>query len=213
MNLSKYDFALTPREWDKIWHIDRRHWNALHAMALHCTGNVVEIGCFRGFSTAAFTEALNAGADFDLHLVDIEVTPQLRRVIALCDKPERIHLHETHSTEFRLLDASLWMIDGDHRFAACQDVLNALASDAGIICMHDTQAHVQGFTDCEGAYVAANALKAFARRAYIEDFGTLDPSKRKHGDWTHRGFLASFAPSAPQECQAACKSAIDASPW
>lgn len=212
MNLSKYDFALTPREWDKIWHIDRRHWNALHAMALHCTGNVVEIGCFRGFSTAAFTEALNVGANFDLHLVDIHVTPQLRRVIALCDKPQRIHVYETHSTEFRLPSADLWMIDADHNFAACQDVLNAIASNAEIIAMHDTNAHPEGFTECEGAYVAANALKGWQSRRYIED------KENRPREWTHRGFLASFDACTIQgnwkrKAYDACRSALDASPW
>jgi hypothetical protein len=206
MNLSKYDFAhdgFTPP-----WAIDKRHRSALYAMAMHCTGNVVEIGCFRGYSTAAFVEALNDGADFTLHLVDLKITDELRRVVSMCSKPDNIVIHETHSTEFRLTCADLWFIDGDHNFAACQDVLNALASNAAIIAMHDTQAHVHGFTECEGAYVAANALKAFPNRYFTED------SSKREREWTHRGFLISANTENPLSLKNAfleAENALDAS--
>lgn len=208
-DFSRYDFAhdgfMPP------WSIDQRHRNALYAMAMHCTGNVVEIGCFRGYSTAAFIEALNDGADFTIHLVDIKTTPELRRVVAMCDRPHRVRIYETHATEFRITDdlVSLVFVDGDHQFAACQDVLNAISSNAQIIAMHDTNAHPEGFAECEGAYVAANALKAWRSRRYLED------KAHRAGECTHRGFLASFDTSGirddwKQKAWDDCKAALDA---
>jgi methyltransferase family protein len=205
MNLSKYDFTRTPSHWKYDWCVDSLHRTALFEMAMCCTGNVVEIGCFRGYSSAAFVEAINQGADIHAHLVDIKVTDELRRVAGMCKFPERVTIHETHATEFRITDApvALFWVDGDHNFAACQDVLNAIVSDAQIIAMHDTNAHPEGFAECEGAYVAANALKAWPARRFLED------TKRREGLWTHQGFLASFSPSAPQKAYDACKAALD----
>lgn len=204
MNFKKYDF--THDGFNPPWAIDQRHRNALYAMAMHCKGNVVEIGCFRGYSTAAFVEAINQGADFTLHLVDIKITTELNCVIGLCKHAERIRVYEMHATEFRITHdlVSMVAIDGDHNFAACQDVLNAIVSNAQIIAMHDTNAHPEGFTECEGAFVAANALKAWRSRRFLED------KAHREGEWTHRGFLASFSPSAPQESYDACKAALDA---
>ncbi len=188
MNLSKYDFALTPKDWPMAWHMDDMHVRALHYLAKLCTGNVVEVGCFRGRSTAAFIEALNEGATFNLHLVDVKITPELRRVVGMCKRPELIHIHETHSGSFLLGGADLWVVDGDHTWPAVLDVLNALASDARCIVMHDTLAHIEGFAQCEGASLAAEALRHHRSRVCVED------CKRRDGMLTHRGLLASFDP-------------------
>lgn len=184
MNLSKYEFTLD--HYEPRWSMDDLHVRALHYLAMLCRGNVVEVGCFRGRSTAALAEALNDGADFTLHLVDVKITPELRRVVSMCRKPERVHIHETHSTSFLLDSADLWCVDGDHTWPAVLDVLNALASNAACIVMHDTRAHEEGFKECEGASLAAQALRHHRRRVYIED------AKRREGMLTHRGFLASF---------------------
>lgn len=186
MNLSKYHFTRTPKEWPYDWCMDDLHVRAIYELAKNATGNVVEIGCFRGRSTAALVEALNDGADFTLHLVDVKITPELRRVVSMCSKPECIHIHETHSTSFLLDSAALWVVDGDHTWPAVLDVLNALASNAACIVMHDTRAHEEGFKECEGASLAAQALRHHRTRFYIED------AKHRAGMLTHRGFLASF---------------------
>ena len=206
MDLSHYDFTRVPSGDDPDWCIDELHRQALFAMAMHCTTNVVEIGCFRGFSTAAFIEAMNQGAPFTLHLVDIKITDELRRVVSMCKHPERVRIHETHATDFRLTDrpVDLFFIDGDHNFAACQDVLNAIVSDAGIIAMHDTQSHRLGIPQCEGAFVAAEALKAWPSRQYVED------AKKRPGQWTHRGFLASFGETAPLSAISPCHAVLSA---
>lgn len=185
LDLSAYDFTKTPADWPHDWCIDDRHLRIVHDLALQATGNVVEVGCFRGRSTAAFVEALNAGADFHLHLVDIKVTPELRRVVEMCWHPDRITIHETPSRDFRLDSASLWLVDGDHTWPAVLDVLNALSSGAQCILMHDTRAHEVGFKECEGAALAAAALRARRDRYWREDWTT------RLGELTQRGFLAS----------------------
>lgn len=206
MNHSKYAFTRDESKGIPDWGMDSIHIEALHAMAIHCTGAVVEIGPYRGASTSAFIEAINAGAEFRLHLVDIRITEDLRRVVSMCKHPEWITLHETHANGFRIKDdyVSLVMIDADHNFAACLDVLNALASNAGIICMHDTNSHNVGIPECEGSCVAANALKDFSGRRYIED------AKHRDGQWTHRGFLASFSPYSAPAAFDSCKAVLDA---
>jgi Methyltransferase domain len=186
MDLSKYDFALTPDNWPFAWHMDDLHVMAIYELARSATGNVVEVGCFRGRSTAALVEALNDGADFTLHLVDVKITLELLRVIGMCRKPDRIKIHETHSTSFLLESASLWIIDGDHTWPAVLDVLNALASNAVCIVMHDTRAHEEGFKECEGSSLAAQALRHHRGRFYIED------CKHRDGMLTHRGLMISF---------------------
>lgn len=152
---------------------------------MRATGNVVEIGCFRGRSTAALVEALNRGADFHLHLVDVKVTPELMRVVKMCERPDRITVYETHSTSFLLVSASLWIIDGDHTWPAVLDVLNAIASGAECIVMHDSNAHVAGFKECEGASLAAQALRNHVTRPWIED------RDKRAGELTQRGLLVS----------------------
>lgn len=186
MNLAKYEFAKTPSDWEFCWNMDARHVSALYELALRCTGNVVEIGCFRGYSTAAFVEALNDGADFQLHLVDVKITDELRRVVSMCSKPENVHIHETHSTSFLMPSADLWFVDADHTWPAVLDVLNALASGARCIAMHDTNAHAAGFALCEGVSLAAQAIRHHTERFYLEDV------KRRICEDTHRGFLLSF---------------------
>lgn len=187
MNLSAYDFTKTPADWPLDWCMDLRHLRIVHDLAMHATGNVVEVGCFRGRSTAAFVEALNAGADFHLHLVDIKITPELRRVVEMCWHPDRITVHETHSSDFRLDSASLWLVDADHTWPAVLDVLNALSSGAECILMHDTRAHECGFQGCEGAALAAAALRAHRKREWVEDWTT------RSNELTHRGLLASYS--------------------
>jgi hypothetical protein len=169
--------------------MDRRHVEDLHNLAMRVPkrGIVVEIGCGRGASTSAFVEALNTGADFQLHVVDPSPRPEFNRVIALCSKIENIVVHQMRSENFRLPACDLWFIDGDHGWPAVADCMNALVSKARVIAMHDTRSYMHGMKDCFGSYLVAEALRADTARTWDED------AVVRRGEWTHRGFGVSTA--------------------
>jgi hypothetical protein len=191
MNLEPYSFAFDNAAPPMC--MDRRHVEMLHELAMQVPagGVCVEIGSHRGASTSAFVEALNAGKDFTLHIVEIWPTDSLRRVMAMCSKPDRIIPHYLSSQTFVVKPVDLWFIDGDHRAPAMVDLYNALACEAGVIAMHDTRAHVavRGLNGCMGTWLAALALSNHPGRVWHED------CERRPGEWTHRGFGWSCVPN------------------
>lgn len=194
MNFEKYSFAFE-NDRNPPWAMDRRHVALLHglAMAVPAGGKVVEIGCHRGASTAAFVEALNAGADFELHLVEPAPTPDLERVLGLCERRERVSCHARASEGFVLDDVDLWFVDGDHGWPAFEDVLGALCSGASVIAMHDTRSHGHGISGTWGAARAAWLLRRHPGRRWGEDY------EMRPGEWTHRGFGWSWPAGMPTE--------------
>jgi predicted O-methyltransferase YrrM len=191
MNIEPYLFAFDNEAHPMA--MDRRHIEMLHALAMDVPagGVCVEIGSHRGASTAAFIEALNAGKDFTLHIVEPWPTDDLRRVLSMCGKPDRIIPHYLASQTFVVKPVDLWFIDGDHRVPALIDLYNALACEARVIAMHDTKAHVatSDTNDCMGAWLAALALSNHPDRVWFED------CEKRPGEWTHRGFGWSSVPN------------------
>jgi hypothetical protein len=196
-SLNKYGFTLESRPGAPM-HIDDRHWGVLNKIAMRCSRNVVEVGCYKGRSTSAFIDAINRGAGFHLHLVEPNPTEQLAQVIALCDVPGRVTLYKTKSTSWRLPDVDLWFIDGDHGWPAALDTLNALVSEARIIAMHDTRSVRHGLKHCFGAELVADALIACEKRPFWED------AARRAGEWTHRGLFLSFDSEATKAAHLDC---------
>lgn len=181
-----YQFTHHPNGWDT----DDMHIHALHAAACLDLGVspgariAVEVGSFRGKSTAALIEALNKGFLDHLHIVEVKPTESLRQVIALANDPAAVTLHTQPFWDIDIGPISFAFIDGDHRWPAVADTLRALSLGARVIALHDTQAWPR-MADLWGSHLAAKTLKQFADRSWIED------AADRPGLRTFRGFLVS----------------------
>jgi hypothetical protein len=148
----------------------------------------VEIGSWRGTSTAAFIDAINAGVVKHLHIFEVSPKPEIYRVIALCHSPERVTLHQMPSWDVAnpVTSADFVFIDGNHTWPAIADTLQAMAWGAKVIAMHDTREWPKA-PECWGTFTAAGILKRAAGREWVEDF------EERPGMRTQRGLGFSIA--------------------
>lgn len=180
----KYQFALC----GTIAHMDEFHiqmlFIACRMVAKGGSGVAVEIGSYRGASTAALIEAVNLGYLTHLHIVEVKPNASLRQVIALCDFPDRVTLHTKPSWELELPHVDFVFIDGDHKWPAVGDALRSLTWGARVICLHDTCC-LHLYPDTWGSNLVARILRTAVGRKNFED------RKFRKGMNTHRGFLVS----------------------
>jgi len=187
-DFEKYRFAHDP-SWMPM---DEFHIHLLHTAAnLELDTPVgervaVEIGSYRGASTSALIEAVNQGVLGHLHVVEIKPTETLRRIIGMCDFPDRVTLHTCPFWETDIGAVDLVFIDGDHGWPAFADTLRALTWGAKVICMHDSQSHPV-IKNTWGATLSAGFLKDLKGRSFFED------AKSRSGLKTERGFFVSAA--------------------
>ncbi|SDB53712.1 Methyltransferase domain-containing protein [Desulfonatronum thiosulfatophilum] len=191
-----YQFVMEPDE--KIhWNMDFPHIQILYGLAM-MPGllNVVEIGSFRGASTAAFIQSQKDGAGFHLHVVEIK--PRWQLIAILNEMPKtRWSLYTEPIQHLDLPTPDLILIDGDHGAPALIDALAALCLGSGIIVMHDSQTHVTITNKNHwGAHQAAKLLKMHKDREWWED------CRQRPGMLTERGLFVSWPKSMPgvREC-------------
>jgi hypothetical protein len=169
---------------------DEYHVHLLHEAACLDTGVPlqqrvgIEVGSFRGWSTAALIEAINKGKLQHLHIVEPKPTPSLLRVIGMCAFPGRVTLHTQCYWELKIDNVDFVFIDGDHRWPAVADTLKAIADAPSMICMHDTHAWPR-LKDCWGSVLAAKCLRDIKGRECFRDF------EDRPGQFTFRGLLVS----------------------
>lgn len=100
---------------------------------------VLEIGCYDGYSTCGFLEALKAGKIEELHLCDVHFRDQLKRVVTHYGL--KVHFHEQPSLELLENDTNfdLVFVDGDHSESVAQREA-AILLKAGVktVFAHDT---------------------------------------------------------------------------
>lgn len=175
----------------KGWSMDLLHIRILRAACELDTGirphlrSAVEIGAFRGRSTAALIDALENHIIGELHVVEVKPTPELRRLII--DSPASAHIH-LHTRPFWELDLGinhLAFIDGDHRWPALADALACLTREIPIIALHDSHSHLIPIPGTWGAHTAANILRQSTSRHTWEDH------EKRPGLRTDRGFFIS----------------------
>ncbi|GAB6060790.1 class I SAM-dependent methyltransferase [Desulfonatronum parangueonense] len=191
-----YQFAMEPDE--KVhWNMDLPHIQILYSLAMMSgLQHVVEIGSFRGASTAAFIQSQKDGAGFHLHVVEIKPRWQLIAVLNRMPKT-RWTLHTEPIQHLNLPSPDLILIDGDHGAPALSDTLTALCLCSGIIVMHDSQTHV-AITEKNhwGAHQAVEILKMHKGREWWED------CRPRPGMLTERGLFVSWPKFMPgvREC-------------
>jgi hypothetical protein len=167
--------------------MDDRHIYQLYDAACsewQGTRVAVEIGSWKGRTTAALVTALTEWKLDHLHIVDVKPTAELRAVMAMVADQSKVTLHTVPSWECPIEKADFVFIDGDHRWPAVGDTLRALTWGASVICMHDSGSYPR-IGSCWGAKMAATMLKQYPNRIWVED------CKDREGEKTFRGFLAS----------------------
>lgn len=165
------------------WSIDARHRDWLYYEML--TGKyrrVLEIGSHKGYSTQAFLDALAAGAVDEVHLCELEPTPEL---LSLIDGKPGITLHRCPSVELLERDSrwDLVFVDGDHQPETClREAEILIAAKVPAVFAHDTSADPVKYPGCEGPPLAKRVYEA-AGYCLEED------ARNRPGERTDRGML------------------------
>jgi hypothetical protein len=136
--------------------------------------NILEIGCMFGYSTSAFTTALNNGANFDLTLCDVNFSQQVRNLV----KNLPVKLIQTPSRNVINADYDLIFVDGDHTLATVREEIELLlASKTKTIIVHDTHlieaVHFWGPVLAKGIFDTHPAYYGFTLHNSVEHFLSL----------------------------------------
>jgi hypothetical protein len=124
------------------WAIDKRHAQWLNEVLMSGKfDNVLEIGCYQGFSTRAILAAAKAKLVDYVTLCDVAIRPELRAVLAEYDLGDRVTVAETGSRHVLKKAAAfdLVFVDGDHsRRAVERETRLLLDAKVPVIFAHDT---------------------------------------------------------------------------
>lgn len=168
--------------------MDWRHVRMLHAMLVgECPRSVVEIGCARGFSTAAILEAVEgSGAIKTVDLIEPHLNADLVNAV-LSIRPDhvfaRFRIHVSPSSEYHGAP-ECWIIDGDHNAGALIDYDRARAANARIVAVHDSNsAHVIG---------NHRGSMHIAERVRHEAICCFEDKAKRAGEFTERGLVIGF---------------------
>lgn len=200
MDHAPYEFTRQPDN-AKAWHIDIRHVDVLHvlALALPRGSTICEIGSWKGASASAFIEAMAQREDLRLVIHDIEIQPELYKVLNFRGPlvAHRVTVDVKPAYESMDSPADLVFIDGDHKWPALADLAVCLAMRCKVIVLHDTNGYSpQARKVAHGSCLAARILKRSPGRKYWED------CKRRKGERTHRGLLVSWPREEEWVCSA-----------
>jgi hypothetical protein len=99
--------------------------------------NILEIGCMNGYSTSAFTTALDNEADFKLTLCDIRFSSGVKNLAS--KHPDKITLKEQKSINTIDDSYDLIFVDGDHNVkVVAEEIKLLLKNETKTIIAHDT---------------------------------------------------------------------------
>ena len=119
--------------------IGKTYRNLLFDILMNCKfKNVLEIGCLRGYSSCAFFEALNQGADFNYTICD--PAPRMDvKLFDLCRKKDSINLIKKPSLEIIEPGYDFIFIDGDHSINYVPlELMRLVDVNAETMLAHDT---------------------------------------------------------------------------
>jgi hypothetical protein len=151
--------------------IDERHRNWLREVLLNGEyRRVLEVGSWKGFSAAAFFDALTEGKVEEVHLCDSRPQPELEAAVRRHPLRDRITLHRTPSVDLlgRDADWDFTFIDGNHSARVVGAELNLLLPmRLRVVAFHDTSSCGR-YEGCDGPQWAK---RAYQRAGYfcIED--------------------------------------------
>lgn len=174
------------------WCTDMRHIQLLYVLGclFGPMNTIVEIGSFKGASTAAFVALLR-----DKHatyLACVEPNPQdgLKSVLAPVSCRSSII---PCLGAFKGSSPDFVFIDGDHGKPALKDIEWALDELPKVICLHDTNSVSVGYASCWGAEIAASQLSSH------DSYWTIEDMKHRKDERTQRGFMVGIHVNAYTE--------------
>ena len=155
IDLTPYDYTTDPNG----WHMDDYHVDALYRLMLHVEpSTVAEIGSFKGRSTCAYVEAQKHGILPVVHLVDMAITDELRRLVRTSPRPDKFIFHSGSSDDFRMV-VDVAVIDGAHDEAgAAKDMVWAVGWRTPWIVVHDVSGWPRN-SGLKGSWRQGNELR------------------------------------------------------
>jgi len=107
----------------------------------------LEIGCCNGYSTSAFLEALNQGADFHFTTCDPKPSRKIHaNVLAHCTRLDKVQLIQKPSLEIISPEFDFIFVDGDHSLYGCfAEIRMLLKAGTETILAHDTWIDIERF--------------------------------------------------------------------
>lgn len=168
-----------------VFEIDTRHRDWLrHLLMSGWFDRVLEVGCWKGWSTKVFLEALEAGKVKEVHLCEPKPTLELQWAIAGCKRKECVTMHKCTSLELLDRDTKydLIFVDGNHEEANVKAELERLLpANLKCVCFHDTGSAGR-IVGCEGPQ--------FAKHAYqMQGYHLVEDTLIRPGENCERGFL------------------------
>lgn len=119
--------------------IGKTYRQLLFNLLIRCSfKNVLEIGCFRGYSSCAFLEALNHGCNFQYTICDPK--PKIRpELLETCSKKDKITITTKSSLEVISPKYDFIFIDGDHSTHYVGfELMKLIDSNIETMLAHDT---------------------------------------------------------------------------
>jgi len=138
--------------------------------------NVLEIGSRGGYSTSAFLEALNQGADFHLTACDPKPSRKIHeRVFNRCQRLDRVNWQQEYAQKIISPEFDLVFADGDHSTKGVfEEIRLLIESDIETIIAHDTWIDIPKF---QGAWLYRYMF------SHNEDYYYIDDNKRRQDDY------------------------------
>lgn len=173
--------------------IDARHagWlkDIIHS---HPFNKLLEIGCYRGYSSKLFS-----GSKGQVHLCDIHLHENLFKVLS--QNPQFV-FHQKRSIELlsEINDFDFIFIDGNHCMNAVKEEVDSILPHMPLVVVaHDTNATACDIApDCEGPTYLKWKFQTTPGYFCLED------SVKRQGERTHRGlFFATRSPYIYQKAQ------------
>lgn len=162
----------------------------IHAVLCHeLPRSIVEIGTYRGASTSAIVEAMEAHQSIErATLVDyaFQMPAWVTQSVA-----RKISMYAGDSRGIRGIAADCWIIDGGHGAEAWDDLESAKKGQARIVFVHDTRTNQMGVAGHNGASEIADNL----RNSHF----CLEDDAKRDCELTHRGLLAAFINCKPRD--------------
>lgn len=189
------DFGELEHDVGDAMSMDRLHAEWLLAVLQELRPScVVEIGCWRGVSTTAIAEAHRLGCVDEVHLIDIDIKPTVRRLA----NAGGLQMYEMQSVDaLPMITARgdvLVLVDGDHSLACVREELPlVLALNPSVIVAHDVTAEAAGYGRCDGARWLWEQLQAAGW------YCTVDCRRRQDAS-THRGLLVACRDEPDAKC-------------
>lgn len=167
--------------------MDPRHVFMLHGILSAWPFNhALELGCWKGASSTAFVQAMNAGTLQTATFCDTMLQDSMNSVLKNCNRPVRFEERNSWDVLSEPTPYDFIFVDANHDVGSVTQELRWLNERKPLCVMgHDTNATAAGYGYAEGAKLLKDTFQSKPEYLCIED------ALHRHGEQTHRGlFLA-----------------------